>query len=164
MTDEIVKRLKAALASEWQAYYQYWVSSVIAIGKGMPGIVNEFKDHADEEKEHADLIAERLYQLGETPVFRPSDWEANADCPYPHYDGMTTLVLLDQNLEAEKCAVKNYQELAKLTAEADDFATNDMVVEILRDENEHETDLAKLKFYIMAQNGNQETSNKPVNE
>lgn len=39
-----------------------------------------------------------------------------------------------------------------------------MVVEILRDENEHETDLAKLKFYIMAQNGNQDSPNKPVNE
>ena len=141
----IVKKLQAALASEKQSEYQYWWGKYTVLGPMFNSIQKEFADHEEEERAHAELLAERLYELGGMPVFNPNDLHTVADCPYPKYeeeDNQCTMVQLKQQLEAEECAIKNYEELIALTADCDP-ATNDVIVEILREENEHVKDLKK---------------------
>ena len=143
--DLIMHKLQAALASEKQSEYQYWWGKYTVIGPMFDSIQKEFADHEKEERAHAELLAERLYELGGLPVFNPNDLHKYADCTYPTYadsDNQCTMVQLKQQLEAEECAVKNYEELIALTVDCDP-ATNDVIVEILREENEHVKDLKK---------------------
>jgi bacterioferritin len=49
-------------------------------------------------------------------------------------------VILQQNMEGERCAIQRYQEIADFTAEKD-YATHAMAVKILNDELEHENDI-----------------------
>ncbi len=49
-------------------------------------------------------------------------------------------VILEQNLNGERCAIQRYQEIANFTS-GKDHATHQMAVQILNDELEHETDI-----------------------
>ncbi|MDY6847197.1 MAG: ferritin-like domain-containing protein, partial [Chloroflexota bacterium] len=62
--DELIKRLNSALADEWLAVYQYWVGSKIITGPMANAVEEELVEHAEEEKEHADLLADRIVTLG----------------------------------------------------------------------------------------------------
>lgn len=143
--DLILQKLQAALASEKQSEYQYWWGKYTVLGPMFMSIQKEFADHEEEERAHAELLAERLYELGGIPVFNPNELHKFADCQYPTYAGeenQCTMVQLKQQLEAEECAIQHYEELIALTADCDP-ATNDIIVEILREENEHVKDLKK---------------------
>jgi bacterioferritin len=48
--------------------------------------------------------------------------------------------VLKQNLDAERCAINRYQEIATIT-DGTDYATHKIAVAILKDELEHEKDL-----------------------
>jgi len=73
--------------------------------------------HATEKLAHAELIVNRIVQLGGTPVLHPAEWEKKA-----------------------RCAIKRYEEIATLTA-GKDHITHSIAVQILTDELEHEQDI-----------------------
>lgn len=60
--------LNAALAEEWLAYYQYWIGARVMEGPMRSEVEPELLLHADEELVHAVLVADRIMQLGGTPV------------------------------------------------------------------------------------------------
>jgi ferritin-like protein len=80
--DELINLLNCAFAEEWLAYYQYWVGAKVARGLERPKIVEEFIEHATEELKHADWLADRIIQLGATPIIDPDEWKINASCKY----------------------------------------------------------------------------------
>ena len=80
--NELIRTLNEAYAEEWLAYYQYWLGAKVAAGQMRTSIVEEFEEHAKEELEHADMLAERIIQLGGTPVLNPDDWSKLAKCKY----------------------------------------------------------------------------------
>jgi bacterioferritin len=138
--DELLKLLNKALADEWLAYYQYWVGSKIAVGR-MRGIVaGELAEHASEELEHAEKLAERIAQLGGTPLINPKQWEKETNCGYDEPSNPDTKTLVEQNIKGEQCAIEVYQKLLKMV-EGKDAITAHVVLEILEDEVEHEEDL-----------------------
>ena len=65
---ELLDILNVAFAEEWLAYYQYWIAARIMSGPMSLSIGEEFKKHAHEEKEHAELLATRIIELGGTPL------------------------------------------------------------------------------------------------
>ncbi len=96
--------------------------------------------HADEELGHAVLVADRIIQLGGTPLINPNEWSKKAGCKYEEPSDPYVEVILEQNLRGERCAIDRYQEIAAFT-NGKDFATHQMAVSILNDELEHENDI-----------------------
>jgi bacterioferritin len=137
---KLVKLLTEAYADEWLAYYQYWVGSKVAVGMMRPEVVAELMEHAMEELRHADLLADRLIQLGADPILEPKGLEELSGCGYLIPSDPKTEVLVKQNIKGERCAIKFYAELLDFV-QGKDSVTEDIVKEILADEVEHEEDL-----------------------
>jgi len=141
--DNLIKVLNKALADEWLAYYQYWVGAKVAKGPMRGAVTAELIQHATEELGHAELLANRILQLGGTPLLKPEDWYKMTNCGYEAPEDPYVEVLLDQNIKGEQCAIGAYQQLVELTKEADPV-TYEMALQIMTDEIEHEEDLQAL--------------------
>ncbi|MBN2518934.1 MAG: ferritin [Bacteroidales bacterium] len=138
--NKLLEMLNAALSEEWLAYYQYWIGARLMEGPMRSEVEPELLVHADEELSHAVLVADRIIQLGGTPVINPKDWTKLARCSYDEPADPYIEVILEQNLKGERCAIQRYQEIADYTA-GKDHATHKMAVQILNDELEHENDI-----------------------
>ena len=136
----LIEQLNAALSEEWLAYYQYWVGALVVEGAMRTGVQGEFEEHAEEERQHAQLIADRIIELEGTPVLDPKQWFELARCKYDTPTQFDTVSLLNQNVASERCAILRYQEIAKFT-EGKDYTTCDIAKHILAEEEDHEQDL-----------------------
>ena len=71
--DKVIEMLNAAYASEWLAYYQYWLGAKLIKGPMKDAVAAELNLHATEELNHAVLVANRIIQLGGTPLLDPHE-------------------------------------------------------------------------------------------
>ncbi|MCD6421492.1 MAG: ferritin-like domain-containing protein [Thaumarchaeota archaeon] len=140
---KLLDLLNRALADEWLAYYQYWVGAKIAVGPMRNAVVSELSQHASEELGHAELLVGRILQLGGTPILEPRDWYRLTNCGYEPPTDPSVVRILEQNIKAEQCAIKVYNELAEFVKDKD-VITYNMAVKILEDEVEHEFELQSL--------------------
>jgi len=138
--DKLVEMLNKALADEWLAYYQYWVGAKVIQGPMRGAVAAELEEHAAEELSHADMLVERILQLGGTPLLKPADWYEVTNCGYEAPEDPYVEALLEQNIKGEQCAIEVYQKLVEFTKDADPITYN-IVLDILTDEVEHEEDL-----------------------
>jgi bacterioferritin len=141
--EELLKLLNKAYADEWLAYYQYWVGAKVACGRMRGIIAGELEEHAKEELEHAEKLAERIITLGGTPLLKPEDWLKESNCGYDEPSDPQTKALLKQNIKGEQCAITTYKKILDFVRDKDPI-TYHMVLEILSDEVEHEEDLESL--------------------
>lgn len=141
--DELIEALNKAFADEWLAYVQYWIGAKIAVGPMRASVAAELLEHAGEELAHADLVAERIIQLGGSPLLKPEDWFKATNCGYETPDDPGVEALLGQNIEAERCAIKVYKEIMDLTKDTDPI-TYQLALQIMTDEVTHEEDLEAL--------------------
>jgi bacterioferritin len=137
---KLIEMLNAALSEEWLAYYQYWIGARLMEGPMRSEVEPELLVHANEELNHAVLVANRIIQLKGTPVTNPVEWTKLARCQYEEPTDPYIEVILNQNLRGERCAIKRYEEIANYTV-GKDHATYQMAVSILEDELEHEHDI-----------------------
>lgn len=142
--DRLLDWLNRAYASEWLAYYQYWLGAKVIKGPMKDAVAAELNLHATEELGHAVLLADRILQLGGTPVLSPEGWSRLSPCPYDPPEDPYVTVLLDQNIAGERCAISTYKELMDVTREADPVTYN-ISLTILQQEVEHEEDLQSLR-------------------
>ncbi|HEX2975093.1 MAG TPA: ferritin-like domain-containing protein [Bacteroidales bacterium] len=142
--DELIGILNRALADEWLAYYQYWIGAKVVRGPMKDAVISELNIHATEELSHAELISARIIQLKGTPVLTPADWFTLSHCGYDAPIDEYVEEILNQNIKAEQCAIRVYNEILNITREADPVTYN-MVLTILSQEVEHEEDLSALK-------------------
>jgi bacterioferritin len=141
--DELIKRLNSALADEWLAVYQYWVGSKIITGPAAEVVEAELVEHAEEEKEHADMLADRIVKLGGTPLIDPKMWFEETRCGYELPDNDYVKVLLEQNIAGERCAIEVYKDLMDFV-QGKDPVTYHILRQILEDEIDHEDELQNL--------------------
>ena len=149
--ESLIAQLNAALAEEWLAYYQYWVGALVVEGAMRADVQGEFEEHAEEERRHAQLLADRIIELEGVPVLDPKQWFELARCKYDAPQGFDSVSLLKDNVASERCAILRYQEIADFT-NGKDFTTCDIAKHILAEEEEHEqvlqdylTDIARMK-------------------
>ncbi len=138
--NKLLDMLNAALSEEWLAYYQYWIGARLMEGPMRSEVEPELLVHADQELGHAVLVVARIIQLGGTPVINPANWTKLARCAYDEPSDNYIEVILEQNLKGERCAIERYKEIADFT-NGKDHTTHQMVVTILNEEIEHETDI-----------------------
>jgi bacterioferritin len=141
--NELLDLLNKAFCDEWFAYYQYWLGAKVVKGPMKDAVASELLLHATEELAHADLIANRIIQLGGKPITEPKLWYQWSGCGYDGPNDEYVKVILEQNIKGERCAIGYYNELMKKTRDAD-MVTYNMVLTILQQEVEHEEDLQAL--------------------
>ena len=152
--NELLNLLNRAYASEWLAYYQYWLGARVIKGPMKDAVAAELTLHATEELNHAVLLAGRILQLGGTPVPNPKDWFGLSSCAYEAPTDPYVAVLLDQNIAGEQCAITAYTNLMDATKDKD-MVTYNLALTILEQEVEHEEDLQSLRedLELMVQRG-----------
>ena len=152
--EKLLKLLNQAYASEWLAYYQYWLGAKVIKGPMKDAVAAELTLHATEELNHAALLAGRIIQLRGTPVTSPQGWFKLSPCKYDAPEDSYVAVLLDQNIAGEQCAISSYKALMDATKDKD-MVTYNLALTILEQEVEHEEDLQGLRedLELMVQRG-----------
>ena len=137
----VIKLLNEALATEWVCTLRYKRHYFMAKGIHAETVAAEFLEHAQEEQQHADQIAERITQLGGEPDFSPDGLATRSHAEYVEGDSLTEMIRED--LVAERIAIDSYREMAEYFG-SKDITTRRLVEEILAKEEEHADDLASL--------------------
>jgi len=133
--------LQAVLATELVCVLRYTQNSIAASGISSESVKAEFAEHARDEMEHAQMVAERINQLGGEPNFNPEGLLTRSASQY--YQGGNLVELIRENLVAERIAVDHYRELVRYFGN-NDPGTKSMLEEILRKEEEHADDMHDL--------------------
>ncbi len=95
--------------------------------------------HAQEEQAHADLIAERIVQLGGEPDFSPDGLVSRSHADYVPCEDLQEMII--ENLVAERIAIDVYREFIQYIGDKDP-TTKRMLESILATEEEHADELA----------------------
>ncbi len=137
--EDIIRLLNDSLATELVCILRYKRHHYTAKGLASPAIAEEFLVHAQEETAHADMIAERIVQLGGEPDFSPDSLSARS---HADYDDSTDLnEMIRKNLIAERVAIEAYTQMIKLVGDKDS-TTRRMLESILSQEQEHAEELS----------------------
>ena len=140
---KLITLLNKAYADEWLAYYQYWVGAQIIEGPMRGEAVKELLEHAQDELKHADMISNRIIQLGGKPLLSPQDWYKESTCGYKTPSDAFIKKVVEQNRDSEQCAIVVYNDMLKILRDTD-TTTYFMIESILEDELGHEQDLENL--------------------
>jgi len=139
--EKVIELLNEALATELVCVLRYRHDYFVARGLKAKVAADEFLEHSNQELEHADMIAERIVQLGGEPDFNPSGFVERSHSEYRL--GRDLQEMIRENLVAERIAIDSYREMIQYIAN-DDPTTRRMFEEILATEEEHADDLADL--------------------
>jgi len=139
--DTVVKVLNDALATELVCVLRYRRHYFMAQGIHSESVKTEFLEHANEEQQHADQIAERIVQLCGAPDFNPEGLAMRSHSQY--VEGKSLVDMIKEDLVAERIAIDSYREIAKWL-EGKDSTTRRIMEEILAKEEEHAEDLSSL--------------------
>lgn len=140
--EKTIEILQAVLATEIVCVLRYTQHAIAATGIASEGVKDEFAEHADEEREHMMMVAERINQLGGRPDFNPEGLATRSASQYAGADG-DLVDMIRENLIAERIAVEHYRELVRYFGEKDP-TTRVMIEEILGTEEEHANDMHDL--------------------
>jgi len=138
----VIKVLNEALATEIVCVLRYKRHHFMAKGIHAQSVAAEFAQHAVEEQEHADLIAERIVQLGGAPDFSPESLTTRSHAEY--VEGKNLADMIQEDLIAERIAIDSYSEIIRYIAN-NDPTTRVMLEGILAKEEEHAEDLSSLR-------------------
>jgi bacterioferritin len=137
----VLELLNAALATELVCVLRYKRHYFMARGPTSKGIAEEFLEHANEEQGHADLLADRITQLGGAPNMSPEGMLSRSHTEY--VEGTSLVDMVKENLVAERIAVESYSEMIRYLGDKDP-TTRRLLEEILATEEEHAEDLSTL--------------------
>jgi len=148
--EQVISILNEALATEIVCVLRYKFHYFMATGIHSAAVAAEFRQHAREEQEHADRIAQRIRQLGGKPQMHP---EVIAKASHSEYqEGSSLADMIREDLVAERIAVETYREIINYFGEKDPTSRL-MMEEILAKEEEHADELANLLFAVEPHTG-----------
>lgn len=130
--EELIKNLNGDLAREYQAVIAYVVYSQVLKGAEYMNIAGELEVHAGEELQHAIKIAKQIDYLGGQPTATPEPVKLSDD----------NKEMLRADLKNENETIRNYRERVKQCEELSEYATAEIIREILIDEQDHQIALA----------------------
>jgi bacterioferritin len=137
----VLKLLDEALATELVCVLRYKRHYFTAVGMNAEAVKTEFLEHAQQEQDHADRIAERIVQLGGAPDFNPDSLTDRSHAEYK--EGSNLKEMLVEDLVAERIAIDSYREMIAFVGDKDP-TTRRMLEDILMAEEEHAEDLGSL--------------------
>ncbi|MCU5783831.1 bacterioferritin [Alcanivorax balearicus MACL04] len=138
---QVIELLNAALATEIVCTLRYKRHYYMADGLNASIAAAEFLEHAQQEQQHADWLAERIVQLGGAPNFSPEGLQSRSHAEY--VEGETLKDMVREDLIAERIAIDSYREIASYLGDKDP-TTRRIMEEILAQEEEHADDMAAI--------------------
>src|SRR5689334_24897247 len=151
--EQTIEILNQALATEIVCVLRYQHHYFMSTGVHGKGVADEFKEHADAERQHADMIAERIQQLGGKPNFNPKGLLERSVSQY--VEGETLAEMIREDLIAERMVIEVYQEMVRYFAD-NDPTTRVLIEELLQKEEEHASDLSDLLYIANPETGKSE--------
>lgn len=137
--EDVIRLLNDSLATELVCWMRYRRHHFTAKGLASPKIADEFLVHANEEAAHADLIAERIVQLGGEPDYTPDTLTERSHADYD--DSRDLKAMIRANLIAERVAIEAYSQMITLIGDKDS-TTRRLLEHILSQEQEHADELS----------------------
>jgi bacterioferritin len=151
--NKTVNILNEALATEIVCVLRYQHHYFMATGVHGRTAAAEFKEHADDERDHAERVADRIQQLGGKPDFNPRTLMERS---VSHYiEGETLADMIREDLVAERVVIDVYRKMIKFFGN-NDPTTRILIEDILRDEEEHASDLTDLLYVVNPSTGQTE--------
>ena len=130
--DKLAQLLNEDLSREYQAILAYVVYSQALKGAAYMSIAQELEVHAGEELQHALTIAKQIDYLGGMPNGTALPVKLTDDAE----------AMLRADLENENNTIRAYRERVKQCEALGEYAMAEDIREILRQEQEHQIDLA----------------------
>jgi len=137
----VLRVLNEALATEIVCVLRYKRHHYMAKGIHSQAVAEEFLEHAAEEQEHADLIAERITQLDGEPNFNPEGLLTRSHSEY--VEGESLIDMIKEDLVAERIAVESYSEIIRYLSD-NDPTSGRLMESILAKEEEHAEEMKTL--------------------
>ena len=130
--EQLIERLNEDLSREYQAIIAYVVYSQVLKGAQYMTIAKELEKHAGEELQHAITVSRHIDYLGGMPTATalPVKLSEKAE------------EMLRADLDNENETVRTYRERVKQCEALQEYGIAEDIREILRQEQEHQTDLA----------------------
>jgi bacterioferritin len=139
--ETVIRLLNEALATEIVCTLRYKRHFFMAKGINAEAVAAEFAEHATEEQQHADQIAQRIVQLGGAPDLSPEGLATRSHAEY--VEGDTLVDMIKEDLVAERIAIDSYKEMVNYLGKQDPTSRR-LMEEILAKEEEHAEDLVSL--------------------
>ena len=129
---QLIERLNEDLAREYQAIIAYVVYSQVLKGAQYMNIASELEKHASEELAHALTVSKHIDYLGGMPTATPLAVPLLEDAE----------AMLRADLDQENHTIRAYRERVRQCEALGEYAIAEDIREILRQEQEHQNDLA----------------------
>src|SRR6202521_5616653 len=130
--EKLIGLLNEDLSREYQAIIAYVIYSQVLKGAEYMNIAGELEVHAREELQHALTISKHIDYLGGMPTATP----------LPVKLSEKPKEMLRADLENENNTIRAYRERVRQCEGLGEYAIAEDIREILRQEQEHQTDLA----------------------
>jgi bacterioferritin len=130
--EKLIELLNEDLAREYQAVIAYVVYSQVLKGAEYMNIAKELEKHAGEELQHALTISKHVDYLGGMPT-------ATA---LPVVLSEKPVEMLRADLDNENNTIRGYRDRVRQCEALGEYAIAEDIREILRQEQEHQIDLA----------------------
>lgn len=137
--EKLIKVLNSLLADELTAINQYMVHSEMCDDWGYDKLHKNFEKRAIDEMKHAEKLIGRILFLEGIPTVTVLN---------KIMIGATVPDQLNNDHTAEDGAIKAYNDAIILAGEVKDYATRDVLQQILNDEDKHMDDIEGLQSKI----------------
>jgi len=138
--EQLIDLLVKNAAAELTTFYYYTILRINLIGLEGEGVKEIAETARIEDRNHFEALVPRIYELGGSLPGNMKDFHDCSACPpasLPKNPG-DVKAILQVLVEAERCAVRGYTEICRLTA-GKDHRTYDLAQAILNEEIEHES-------------------------
>lgn len=143
--EAVIQMLNDALATELLCVLRYKRHYFTIAGANTRAAKDEFLQHAVQEQQHADRIAERIVQLNGSPNFNPATLTQRSHAEYD--ESLDPQSMVRANLIAERVAIESYRQMIAAIGERDP-TTKQMLTEIMAVEEEHADDMRDLLAHV----------------
>ena len=132
----VIDALIAAYNAEIETVANYIANSVNLDGVRAKHIKNSLEADVAEELGHAQMLARRIKTIGgEVPGSQGLEWTQSFLQPPKRTTDV--LAVIKGVIEAEDTAIEGYKRVIKAAQDAEDYATEDMAIGLMADEQEH---------------------------
>ena len=129
--EKLLNLLNKDLELEYSAAIQYINHAAVMTGAAYGDIIKELKIHANEEIQHAMILADQIDYLGGSPSVEVGEILTTKD----------NNEMLQQDLDGEEDAIRRYKVRIEQAEQLKEFALGQQLRNILAMEQEHAMDL-----------------------
>ncbi len=144
---KIIDILKRAYCDEMRIFRYFWYVGTNMEGIGLVTYAAALKTQPTGELTHAELLADRISELGDRAPSNPAEWAKYSTIrPLDQARHLTLKAALERAMQFEGKAVANYNNLAKKAVPLGDYITYNLATMILGGEvkdEQHTEDILK---------------------